>query len=193
MRILLLPLGAAVLLSLGACSVLPSDGSTPVASSAAASTSPAPAAASAAAAAPAAHGSGPIPVCTDFPLTVVASATGRSVYTTATERDGSSAGAQTYACEYTDQAPDDALDGFDIAIYRGGDPAGIMSQLSQALTSGTTPLSGIGDRAQAGDGEVDVMSGTDVVVVSDAVHEGQLADLSTSTLEALARKVMAVL
>lgn len=138
--------------------------------------------------------SGPINMCGQFPVSTIVAATGRAVYTTATERDGNSASAKLYACEYTDSVnPDDALDGFNLAVYRGGDPDAIMKALAAALTSGATPTSGIGDRAQVGDGEIDVVVGTDVVVVSDAVHEGDLTDLDPSVLRDLAQKVIAIL
>ena len=138
--------------------------------------------------------SGPIDLCREFPVSTIAAATGRGVYTTATERNGNSAGASLYACEYTDTTnPADALDAFSVAVYRGGDPDQIMKTLAGALNSGATATSGIGDRAQIGDGEIDVVVGTDVVVVSDTLHMGNLTDLDPSVLRALAQKVIAKL
>jgi hypothetical protein len=97
---------------------------------------------------------------------------------TCTQQDRPDTGANVYACEYTDSAdPADALDGFNLVVYRGGDPTTIMKNLAAALTSGATPTSAICDRTQLGDGEIDIVVGTDVVVASDAVHEGQIPDL----------------
>jgi hypothetical protein len=133
-------------------------------------------------------------VCSKISVATVTGDTGRSVYTAAHEIDGSSDGAHVYACEYTDSASaDDALDGLNLVVYRGGNPISILSSLASALTSGAKPLANIGDRAQVGNGEVDIVVGTDVVVVSDSVHEGQLAELSTAQLEKLANRVMALL
>lgn len=99
-----------------------------------------------------------------------------------------------YACEYTDSAnAGDALDGFNIAVYRGGDTAKITHDLAAALTDGASPQSGIGDRGQLGDGELDVVVGGDVVVVSDSVHEGNLAELHLAQLEKLAKQIIAKL
>lgn len=63
-----------------------------------------------------------------------------------------------------------------------------MKDLAALFTSGAKPYSGIGDRAQIGDGELDVVIGGDVVVASDSVHEGNLAELTTDQLEKLAQR-----
>jgi hypothetical protein len=183
MKLLVIPLGAAVLLLLSACA--PATGTSSAAPPAAGSSLSAPKHASSTAA---------IAVCSKISVSEVASASARSVYTAAHEIDGPLEGAQLYSCEYTDSATaSDALDGFNLGVYRGGNPDTIMKAEATALTKGAKPLSGIGDRAQAGDGEVDVVVGTDVVVASDAVHEGDLTTVSTAQLEILARKVMALL
>jgi hypothetical protein len=184
MRTALLPLAIGAILVLSACSA-----TSPVTS--AGTGGPTPASASPKATTPAAHSAGPIRVCDDFPVSTIVSATGRSIYTTATEQDGVTEGAHLYACEYTDSTdPADALDGFDLVVYRGGDPDAIMTALAQALTSGATPTSGIGDRAQTGDGEIDVVVGKDVVVASDAVHEGDIPDLDPAVLKSLAQRLI---
>ena len=188
MRILLLPVAVGAALVLSACS-------SPLPAATAGATAGSPhATSSTAASAPAAHAAGPVDVCGDFPVATIVAATGRSVYTTATERDGGSEGAMVYACEYTDSTdPANALDGFNLVVYRGGDPDAIMKDLAAAQTSGANAASGIGDRAQTGDGEIDVVVGTDVVVASDALHEGDLAELDPSVLRQLAKSLIAKL
>jgi hypothetical protein len=142
-------------------------------------------------AAPKPSGSGPVDVCGAIPLATVKSVTGRTVYTTPHKVDGTTEGAHLYGCEYTDSADaGDALDGFNVVVYRGGDTDKIMRDLAAALTSGASPQSGIGDRAQLGDGELDVVVGGDVVVVSDSVHEGDLAELTLAQFENLANRFM---
>jgi len=181
----LLPIIVGAILVLSACS-------TGSPATTAGTGGPTPATASPPASSPATRSTGPIRVCDDFPVSTIVAATGRSVYTTATEQDGDTQGAKVYACEYTDSTdPSDALDGFNLAVYRGGDPDAILTALAAALTSGATPISGIGDRAQSGDGEIDVVVGTDVVVVSDAVHEGDIPDLDPSVFRGLAQKLIA--
>ena len=181
--LLIIPLAVAAL-TLAACSAT-SPATT------AGTGGPTPASASPVPDTPAASKTGPIDICGDFPVATIVAATGRSVYTTATEQDGDSDGAKLYACEYTDSTdPGDALDGFNLAVYRGGDTDAIMKDLADALTSGATPSSGIGDRSQVGDGEIDVVVGTDVVVASDALHEGDLADLDPGVLRSLAQKLI---
>jgi hypothetical protein len=183
MKLLLVPVGAAVLLLLSACA--PASGSPSSAPANTAPSSSAPKQSSSTAA---------IDVCSKISVGTVASVSGRTVYTAAHEIDGPTEGAKLYSCEYTDSADaSDALDGLGLAVYRGGDADAILKDLATALTSGAKPLSGIGDRAQVGDGEVDVVVGTDVVVASDAVHEGELTTLTTVQLETLARRVMAIL
>lgn len=68
-----------------------------------------------------------------------------------------------------------------------------MLDLAAVLTDGAKPQPGIGDKAQLGDGELDVVVGGDVVVVSDSVHEGNLAELNLAQLEMFANKIMAKL
>jgi hypothetical protein len=188
MKFLLVPVSAALVLGLSACAPATGSGSSVPGASNGPSVAPS--------SAPASHASstGAINVCGKIPVATVASLSGRTVYTTGHEIDGPSEGAKLYACEYTDSTDaSNALDGFNLVVYRGGDPTKILKGLATALTAGATPLSGIGDKAQSGDGEVDIVVGTDVVVASDSVHEGQLATLSTARLESLARKVMALL
>jgi hypothetical protein len=185
MRIVLLPLGAAVLLLLSACAPVAANtvASPATGSSSAPSTAPSRASSTAA-----------INVCSKIPLTTVASVSGRTVYTTTHEIDGPSQGAKLYSCEYTDTASaDDALNAINLVVYRGGDPNTIMTALAGAQTSGAKPLTGLGNRAQVGDTEVDVVVGTDVVAAADSIHDSDLADLTTAQLEKLARLVMATL
>jgi hypothetical protein len=185
MRILVLPIGAALLLLLSACA--PAAGNPAATSSAAPSSAPssAPSRASSTAA---------INVCSKISLGTVASISGRTVYTTSHEIDGPSQGAKLYSCEYTDTASaDDALNALNLVVYRGGDPISIMKALAGAQTSGAKPLAGLGDRAQVGSTEVDVVVGTDVVAAADSLHDSDLANLTTPQLEKLARLVMATL
>lgn len=184
MRILLLPLVATALLALSACSV--ADGAAPVNSPAAAG----------AGSSPSAHAtdSGPVDVCGAIPLATIVSATGRSVYTTATPVTAADEGATLYVCEYTDGATiPDSSNVFNIGVYRGGDPTKIMTDLATSQGSGAVPHSGIGDRAQLGDTELDVVVGTDVLFVSDTLREGQYTVVAPATLEKLARQLLAKL
>jgi hypothetical protein len=189
MRILLLPLAAATLLTLSACSVAGGTGGAPVANSAAAGGT------SAAASAPAAASkTGAVDVCNIIPLATIVSATGRSVYTTATSVTAADEGATLYVCEYTDGATiPDSLNVFNIGVYRGGDPTKIMADLATSQGSGAVPHSGIGDRAQLGDTELDVVVGTDVLEVSDTARMSQFTVVGAATLEKLARQLMAKL
>ena len=185
MRILILPLALCAVFGLAACAVGPAAGESSGVASAATTSSPS-------ASKPAAASTGSIDMCGNFPVSAIASATGRTVYTTSTERDGDSEGAKLYACQYTDSTdPSQALDSFSLAVYRGGNPDTIMTDLAAAQTSGATPVSGIGDRAQAGAGEIDVVIGSDVVVASDTLHDSSLSDLDPAVLRSLAQKVIA--
>jgi hypothetical protein len=151
---------------------------------------PSPAASAAPSASPQSHGSstGPVDVCAAVPLSAVVQITGRSAYTTMVGGTGTDQNAKVYYCQYSDGDISTAQSVFTISVYRGGDSTSIMAKLSQAL-SGTSPVSGVGDKAQGNDVELDTVYGSDVVVVSDTLDPSDSSNLPQSVFIALSKRV----
>jgi hypothetical protein len=133
-------------------------------------------------------GTGLVDVCSAVPLAVVVQTTGRSAYTTVAGGTGVDQNAKVYYCQYSDGDISTAESVFTISVYRGGDSTSIMAKLAQAL-GGASPVSGVGDKAQANDVELDVVYGTDVVVVSDILDPGTASNLPQSAFVALSKRI----
>lgn len=124
---------------------------------------------------------GAVDVCSAVPVATIVSLTGRSGYLKTNGGSSTQSGADVDVCQYFDT--DDASTGYQLtlAVFRNGDPAKIFADRA-ALMASLAPVSGYGDRAQAGDGELEVVYGSRVITVTDALHAGDESSLSTAQL-----------
>jgi len=124
---------------------------------------------------------GAVDVCSAVPVATIVSLTGRSGYLKTNGGSSTQSGADVDVCQYFDT--DDASTGYQLtlAVFRNGDPAKIFADRA-ALMASLAPVSGYGDRAQAGDGELEVVYGSRVITATDALHAGDESSLSTAQL-----------
>ena len=124
---------------------------------------------------------GAVDVCSAVPVATIVSLTGRSGYLKTNGGSSTQSGADVDVCQYFDT--DDASTGYQLtlAVFRNGDPAKIFADRA-ALMASLAPVSGYGDRAQAGDGELEVVYGSRVITATDALHPGDESSLSTAQL-----------